>query len=341
MSRSECPLVSVIIPTCNRRALIERCLEALTRQTHPHFEVIVIDDHSTDTTSDFLSTFAVKHPGFALRTLRNDRNLGANPSRNRGIRESRGAFVAFLDSDCIAEPDWLERLVRGFSSDRVAAVTGRVDDPPPGNIFELTLKGTHRVHGSGSANRLVAGNMCVRRDPLLRFMLDEDRASPISGEPDLSVSGRGDEEGLFLSLRAAGYQQRVVPDAIVYHDHHYSARSFFKQAFRGGGSAARLVYKYHLPPRLDLLPFILAYVTIPLAAWHEWLAAVPACFFVAALLAITYNDIRRKGKTVVETMKSFPTLIVYYHLRLCGYALETARLWTGLRRIPRVATNKD
>lgn len=332
------PLVSVVVPTCNRRESLERCVEALSRQTYARYEVIVVDDCSTDDTPEFMRRFVADHSELDVRYLRSETHAGANPSRNRGVREARGEFVAFLDNDCVADPDWLERLVRGFVSDRVAAVIGLVKSPPPANIFELTYKGTQRVPGRGKATRLLAGNMCARRALLLGFMLDEDRtthATHRDGTIDITVSGRGDEEGLYLMLQAAGYEQRIVPDAVVLHEHHYTGRSLFKQAFRGGRSAARLVYKYYLPPRLDMLPFMLAYLTLSLVLIHRWLLAVPLVFFFTALAAITYNDLFRKGKTIGETLRSFPVLVAYYHVRLIGYVLETVRLRTRKHGIAR------
>ncbi|MGB2984333.1 MAG: glycosyltransferase [Phycisphaerae bacterium] len=323
------PLVSVVVPTCNRREILQRCVDALVKQTYSNYEVIVVDDGSTDDTPQFLARFAADHPDLRIRCLRNESNIGANPSRNRGIREAKGKFVAFADSDCIAYPDWLENLLRGFTSDRVAAVVGLAESPAPTNIYELTIRGTQRVPRAGRANRLVGCNMCVRRELLLKYMLDEDRAAQArnpDGTIDVTVSGRGDEEGLYLMLRAAGYEQLAVPDAVVLHEHHFTGRSFFKQAFRGGRSAARLVYKYYLPPRMDLLPFMLTYLTLPLIVFSRWLAVVPAFFFAGALAAITYNDLFRKRKTIGETLRSFPVLLAYYHVRLVGYVLETVRL---------------
>lgn len=332
------PLVSVVVPTCNRREILQRCVEALATQTHPNYEVLVVDDCSTDDTPEFMQRFIAGHPDLNIRYLRNETHAGANRSRNRGVREAQGEFVAFEDSDCVAQPDWLEKLLCGLTSDRVAAVVGLVKDPKPSNIYELTFKGTHRVAGPGKAHRLVACNLCVRRDLLHKYMLDEDRATHATnpdGTIDVTVSGRGDEEGLYLMLRAAGYEQRAVPDAVVLHEHHYTRRSFFKQAFRGGRSAARLVYKYYLPPRLDMLPFMLTYLTLPLIIFHHWLAAVPAFFFAGALAAITYNDLFRKGKTIGETVRSFPMLLSYYHVRLVGYVIEATCLRLGLHELTR------
>jgi glycosyltransferase involved in cell wall biosynthesis len=330
------PAVSVVIPSCNRCNALNRCLDALSVQTHLAYELIVIDDGSTDGTQAMVARFAQAHPHVQLNYLRNDVNRGANPSRNRGIAAARGGCVAFLDSDCIAAPDWLEKLTAAFSDQRVAAVTGLVNDQLPRNIYELAFKGTHRLHRSGPAHRLVAGNMCVRRDILARVMLDEDRAQTATAMPDLEVSGRGDEEGLYLAIKAAGLEMRAVPEAVVLHEHDYTRRSFFKQALRGGGSAARLVYKYYLPPRLDLLPLILAYLTLPLIIWSRALAIVPLVFFAAACAAIAGNELLRKGKSISETIGIFPVQLAYYHVRMFGYVRETLRLHLAGNEIVRV-----
>jgi O-antigen biosynthesis protein len=327
---TEMPEVSVVVPTCNRAARLRQCLEGLAQQTGCRYEVLVVDDGSSDETPREVERFAAAHPDVTLIYLVNERNVGANPSRNRGVRAARAPLVAFTDDDCVAEPDWLARLQAGFVAFDVAAVTGLVLSPPPTNLYERTLLGLHRVTGGEAATRLVGGNMCVRRELLLRLMLDEDRAGPTpttaAQQPDLSVSGRGDEEGLYLLLKAAGYRQRVAPDAKVWHHHGYSGRTFFRQAWRGGRSAARLVYKFHLPPRLDMLPWILAYATLPLALAGPLPALVPACLFAAALAAIVYNDLWRKRKSVVDTLVTLPLLMAYYHVRLAGYVGEGLRL---------------
>lgn len=337
-------MVSVIIPTCNRREILGDCLRALAQQDHPSYEVIVIDDASTDGTVEFLRAFAAEHPAFQLRWIRNESHAGANPSRNRGIRASHAPFLAFLDSDCIARPDWLPRLLGGFTAADIAAVTGLVEDQPPANIYELTFRGTHRIGRPGPAHRLIAGNMCVRRTVLERFMLDEDRAASAatgSAPPtDLSVSGRGDEEGLHLMIRASGQRIMATPDAVVLHIHHYDRRSFFRQALKGGRSAARLVYKFHLPPRRDMVPFIAAWATLPLGLLYPALLVIPIGCFTLALAAIAYNDMALKGKTLAQTVRSFPMLVAYYHVRLWGYLTESTKLRFNPSSIQRIRLDR-
>lgn len=321
--------VSIVIPTCNRCDVLDQCLRALAVQTAAPREIIVVDDCSTDDTPAVIGRFIAEYPKLQVKYIRTDSPRGANPSRNIAIREASGAIIAMLDNDSIARPDWLEELAKAFTVEDIAAVVGLVEDAPPKNIFDLTYRGTHRVAGPGPARRLVGCNMAIRRDVALKYMMDEDRDAPLRdrhGNPETRVSGRGDEEGLYLMMKAAGHQIICAPRAVVLHIHYYKCGAFFRQAWRGGRSAARLVYKFHLPPRFDLLPFMLAYITLPLGFINLYLLLIPAFFFLAALVALAYNDVFRKGKTILQTIITFPVLLAYYHVRLVSYILESLRL---------------
>lgn len=329
-------MVSVVIPTCNRRMILSQCLAALADQTFADFEVIVVDDCSTDNTIEMLESLLRDRPSLRLRWFRHERHAGANAARNRGIQEARGEIVAFLDSDCIAEADWLEKLVAGFDADDVAAVTGLVTEPPPGNVYELALAGTCRVHGRGDAPRLVGGNMAVRRALLAGHGFDEDAQwrSQLRGEKvDSPVC---DEESLFLMFRAQGRRMRVVPNAKVMHVHGYDRRSFFRHALAGGKAAAFLVHKYHLPPRLDVLPLLLAYLTVPLALTTGLARWTPLVFVAAAIAAIGFNELTRKGKTTLQAFYLLPLMLLYYHVRVFAYFRESVLLLLGVKRVDRV-----
>jgi hypothetical protein len=207
-----------VIAAYGRREKTLACVRSVLAQDYARqaglMEVILVDDGSPDGTADAVEELVAGAP-FACRILRNEKNLGANRSRNRGVRAARGELVAFLDSDCIASTDWLCRLVAPFDDPSVGAVSGLVDDMPATNIWELAFHGTHRLPRAGDVSRLVIGNLCVRRALLLAHALDESRPAridPATGRPDLTVSGRSDEEGLNLALRAAGAQARALHD---------------------------------------------------------------------------------------------------------------------------------
>lgn len=100
------PRVSIIIPTYNRAHMIVECLDSVLNQTYRHFEVIVVDDGSTDNTE------AVLKPYFDRIKYIKQENHGNAAARNTGIREAKGEIIAFNDSDDLWLPDKLEKQVR-------------------------------------------------------------------------------------------------------------------------------------------------------------------------------------------------------------------------------------
>ena len=100
------PSVSVIVLNWNGAAVLPRCLDALQRQTFRDFEVLVLDNASTDGSVDEVE---LRWSGFRL--VRFERNLGFSMANNRGARLARGHWLVFLNNDAFPRPDWLERLV--------------------------------------------------------------------------------------------------------------------------------------------------------------------------------------------------------------------------------------
>ena len=101
------PLVSVILPTYNRAATLDRAVRSVLLQSYQNLELIVIDDGSTDETSSYVSTIQDKR----LRYLRQERNQGVAAARNAGMAAANGQLIAFLDSDDAWMPEKLSRQV--------------------------------------------------------------------------------------------------------------------------------------------------------------------------------------------------------------------------------------
>lgn len=148
------PLVSVIIPTFNRSAFIERAILTVLNQSFRDLEVIVVDDGSTDNTYHIVKSLKLKDS--RILYIRNEQNRGAQSARNTGIRAARGIFIGFLDSDDEWLPFKLESQLRVFenSCTSVGVVYGgfrwRYDsgaftkDQMPrfhGNIYSDALRG--------------------------------------------------------------------------------------------------------------------------------------------------------------------------------------------------------
>jgi glycosyltransferase involved in cell wall biosynthesis len=114
------PAVSVVIPARNRETLIERAVRSVLCQTHQDFEVIVVDDGSTDDTGRVVLDLAERDP--RIRYLRHDTRRGAQAARNSGIRAAQGGWIAFLDSDDQWLPASLEARLALAERQKVAVV---------------------------------------------------------------------------------------------------------------------------------------------------------------------------------------------------------------------------
>lgn len=106
---------SVIVPVYNTEAYLEDCMRSVLSQTWPHFEVILVDDGSSDGSGQLCDRYASGHPGKI--TAVHTENQGPFPARIRGIRESRGDALVFLDSDDCLRKDALELLARCFEEE--------------------------------------------------------------------------------------------------------------------------------------------------------------------------------------------------------------------------------
>jgi glycosyltransferase involved in cell wall biosynthesis len=179
------PDVSVIIPTYNRSALLPRAIDSVLRQTHQSFEVLVVDDGSTDSTAEVLS----QQSDPRVRYLPQLENMGAAAARNRGLREAAGRFIAFLDCDDEWMPQKLSRQLERFEElpeeyglvytavEMAGEREGHRPGPPThrGDIY-VPLLHENVVYG-GCSNVMLRRGVLVRCgyfDETLRAMEDYD-----------------------------------------------------------------------------------------------------------------------------------------------------------------------
>jgi len=108
------PLVSVVIPTYNRRQQTIAAIESVLAQTYPRFEIIVVDDGSTDGSGEVIDRFVSQTKGSRQILFFSQPNQGASVARNTGIAKARGEYIAFLDSDDSWVPEKLEWQVQAL-----------------------------------------------------------------------------------------------------------------------------------------------------------------------------------------------------------------------------------
>ena len=103
------PLVSVVMPSYNAENYIKEAIESVLSQSVTDFELLVIDDCSTDGTTKVVNSFAQQDP--RVKLLVNEKNLGAGRTRNRGLGLFKGEYILFLDSDDYWEPCLIEKML--------------------------------------------------------------------------------------------------------------------------------------------------------------------------------------------------------------------------------------
>ena len=236
--------ISVVIPTYNRRQYLEECLLSLGNQAYPvaQYEVIVVDDGSTDETRDFLNEFSRNVP-FRFRALHQS-NRGPSSARNLGVSKASGDLIAFLDDDCIAGEGWLESLSKRFGDEQVAGVGGAIKSITSGTIPSyLNYMGlfSHLIQ-DGVVYYIITANACYRKAVLQEVGgFNEGIRKPGCEDPILS-----------LRVREHGYVLTYDPDAIVLHQHKRDLSSLLGTFFnygRGRNILDQVFDGKHLPKR--------------------------------------------------------------------------------------------
>jgi glycosyltransferase involved in cell wall biosynthesis len=153
--------ISVIVPVRNGHLHLSECLDALVRSDYPSFEVIVVDDRSTDITPEITERYGVRY-------LQTPRTVGPGGARNLGSQHARGDILAFIDSDVVVPPGALGLFAENFLRDLgISAVFGSYDDKPAWPTFIAQYKNLmhHYVHQVSSASPVTfwAGCGAIRK----------------------------------------------------------------------------------------------------------------------------------------------------------------------------------
>jgi GT2 family glycosyltransferase len=223
------PRVSVVVCTYNGGRTLEQCLRSLQALDYPDYEVIVVDDGSTDDTRAILARFpdvrAIHQP-----------NRGLGVARNVGLREATGAIVAYTDSDCFADPDWLTHLVYQLLRSK-AAVGGPNLTPEDGWLAACVAAApgqpTHVLESDQTAEHIPGCNMAFRREAL----------EAIHGF-DPQYRKAGDDVDVCWRLQQAGCWITFAPGAFVWHHRRQNPRAYLRQQAGYGEAEALLQFKH-------------------------------------------------------------------------------------------------
>jgi glycosyltransferase involved in cell wall biosynthesis len=218
-----------VVPVYNYATHLKKTLLSLKQQSITEFELIVVDDGSTDNSAEVAKNFTDK-------VIINTKNCGPAISRNRAIKLAKGKIIAFIDSDCIADKDWLKNILETLKDDEVEAVMGNTKIPKSNfigdSISELGFPGganagfenMWHVDKNGFTDHLTSCNFAVRKIIFQKYgMFDE--SFPLAGGEDPELSYRWSNLGVKI---------KYSPKVIVLHEPRTSLISFSKwMIYRG------------------------------------------------------------------------------------------------------------
>ena len=276
------PTVSVIIPVRNREEDLAHCLRSLCNLRYPahRLEIIVVDDASSDGTLQVVAKFPVK-------TLAVKKRRQAPGCRNLAARHAKGEILAFIDSDCVADPSWLNDLLPAFRDPAVGAVGGLVDA-----YFEE--KGLDRYEKVKSSLQVSTRHKRSSEKehhfyvPSCNLLIRRALFQELGGfRQDLHV---GEDVDLCWRLQKLGKAVEYKPVGKVYHKHRNQLWPFCRRRFQYGTSEPVLQQLHPDRAKQFLLPLPEFAFWVFLAA-SAWFSCLPLLTFSAA--ALVYQICRR------------------------------------------------
>jgi glycosyltransferase involved in cell wall biosynthesis len=223
---------SVIVPAYNAEKSLPQLMAALAGQTYKDFEVIIVDDGSTDRTAALAA-----ESGFFL--IKTGGNRGPAHARNVGAAASRGTCLVFTDADCVPRPDWMEAVALWLADGKVDALMGRVvleESNWLGNTISalgfpaggaVGFDKVWKVDAAGNTTSFSTCNCAVKKE-VFRTVGGFDESFPYPG---------GEDSLLARNIVAAGRQIRYCPRVVVHHAARSNFREFLQWQFKRGVSS--------------------------------------------------------------------------------------------------------
>ena len=222
------PRISLIVLTYNNLNYTRQCLESIfTKTSYPNFEIVVVDNASTDGTLEFLRSFAEIHP--QVKLLLNRENLGFAAGNNQGVEASTGEYLVFLNNDIVVTHGWLSRLVghlRNPQAGAVGPVTNyagnesriSVDYSDIVGLDDFARRYTHDHAGQTFEIRMLAlFCLAVRRTVIDTVGLLDERFDV----------GMYEDDDFSLRIRQKGYTILCAEDVYI---HHWGSAAFSQMA---------------------------------------------------------------------------------------------------------------
>lgn len=225
------PKVSVVVASYNGAKTLRACLDSLEHLNYPDYEVILVDDGSTDSTPQITPLYK------NVRCLRQV-HQGLSVARNTGIAAATGEIIAFTDSDCRADEDWLFYLVSDLSNSTFAGIGGHNFLPPEDSLVAAAVQ----VSPGGPAH-VMLNDRLAEHIPGCNMAFYKSALVEINGF-DAIYHKAGDDVDVCWRLQQRGYKLGFSPAGFVWHYRRSTIAGYLKQQ-RGYGEAEALLVRRH------------------------------------------------------------------------------------------------
>jgi O-antigen biosynthesis protein len=224
------PKTSVIVCTFNGSRTLSQCLESLLRLDYPHYEVIVVNDGSTDSTVKIASNY-----GFRVITTE---NRGLSSARNTGLNAATGEIVAYIDDDAHADPHWLRYLASTFMNTQHVGVGGPNIAPPDDGLIAECV-----AHSPGNPVHILLSDSEAEHIPGCNMAFRQAALEAIGGfDPQFRIAG--DDVDVCWRLQQKGWTLGYSPGAMVWHSRRNSVRAYWQQQHNYGKAESFLEKKW-------------------------------------------------------------------------------------------------
>jgi O-antigen biosynthesis protein len=225
------PFVSIIVCSYNGAKTLAQCLESLGKLDYPSFEVILVDDGSTDETREIAARFP------SVRYFHQS-NHGLSHARNYGASVAQGEVFAYTDSDCMADPDWLFYLLSTLLSGDYAGVGGPNVSPPARNWVQACV-----AAAPGGPSHVLLTDTVAEHIPGCNMAWYRWAFENIGGfDPEYHKAG--DDVDFCWRVQQAGHEIAFSPTALVWHYRRFTLRAFRKQQEGYGEAESMLRFKH-------------------------------------------------------------------------------------------------
>src|SRR2546421_442864 len=226
------PFVSVIVCSYNGGHTLAACLDSLGKLNYPNYEVILVDDGSTDDTAYVAAQFP------SVRYIHQS-NHGLSHARNTGAAAAKGEVLAYTDSDCMADVDWVYHLIGTLVSGDYSGVGGPNITPPARNWIQACV-----AAAPGGPNHVLLTDTVAEHIPGCNMAFYRWAFQGVGGfDPEYRKAG--DDVDFCWRIQQAGWVIAFSPTAIVWHYRRFTLRDFLKQQ-DGYGEAESLLRFKHL-----------------------------------------------------------------------------------------------